>query len=148
MGISGGSSVDLVAKRNSHRKDHAEARDGNEDSGGNETTGRSSCILLKSLCISSLCPDFKKAEFKIVFQLVVQSKWSALTTCMQVTLHGLNSLCLEICVYTCIHAITVNKEALHLKESGEGCIRGFERKKGREKCNFIIFSRKKFKVTD
>lgn len=60
MDISGGSSVDLVAKRNSHSKGHAESRDGNEDSDGNETTGLSSCILLKSLCISSLCPDFKE----------------------------------------------------------------------------------------
>ena len=148
MGISGGSSVNLVAKRNSHRKDHAEVRDGNEDSDGNETTGCLSCIQLKSLCISSLCPDFKKTEFKIVFQLVVQSKCSALTTCMQVTLHELNSLCLKICAYTYIHAITVNKEVLHLKESGEGCMRGFGRKKGGEKCNFIIFSKKTFKVTD
>lgn len=44
-----------------------------------------------------------------------------------------------------MRAKTVNKEAVHLKESGEECMRGFGRKKGREKCNFIIFSRKKLK---
>lgn len=53
---------------------------------------------------------------------------------MQLTLLGLNSLYLEIHVYTYMHAITVNKEAVHLKESREGCMRGFGRKKeGREK---------------
>lgn len=43
------------------------------------------------------------------------------------------------CVYAYIYAMTITeKEAMNLKDHGEGYMGGLERRKGKKCCNYIV----------
>lgn len=69
---------------------------------------------------------------------------SSLKIYIQVTLHGMNMLCLEICVYKCayMNSIITDEEAMNLKKSMEEYMELFRIKKGNGKyCNSIKISK-------
>lgn len=63
-----------------------------------------------------------------------RAKWLALKIYIKTTLYRLNSLYVEIShtriAHICICIHTIRKQALGLKDRGEGCMRGLEGRKG------------------